>query len=148
MMPNPMELVSSSSQPSDLPQVEQLGTISLETLNQYHCNNPERRCLSLFGTVYDVTSALNSYGPDGAYKEYAGHDMTLALGSHVTGDQWLDKFVKMNDKVTRGARQWEGYYMMKYPVCGRLDKWDENTEDWHELTEAEAEALQKGCTIV
>ena len=95
-MPNPAQLIGSNKK--DLPQVEQLGTISLETLNQFHCINPDRRCLSLFGKVYDVSAALNSYGPDGAYKEYAGHDITLAIGAHVTGEKWLDMFVKMGWK--------------------------------------------------
>ena len=65
MMPNPSELAKGKAK-EELPKVEQLGTISLETLNQYHCKNPDRRLVSLFGTVYDVTSSLKSYGPDGA----------------------------------------------------------------------------------
>jgi hypothetical protein len=145
MMPNPTSLLGGKA---ELPEVEQLGTITLETLNLYHCLNPDRRCLSLFGKVYDVTSGVTSYGPDGAYKEYAGHDFTLSIGAHVTGDKWLDRFVKLDNKMTKGAKQWEEYYDEKYPVCGRLDKWDEDYEKWPELTEEEAEALSKGCTIM
>lgn len=145
-MPTPASLMG--GKPAELPQVEQLGTISLETLHQYHCNNPDRRCLSLFGTVFDVTSSLKSYGPDGGYKEYAGHDITLAMGAHVTGDAWLDRFVKLNDKMRNGAQNWKEYFDTKYPVCGRLDKWDEDTAAWPELTPEEMEQIQKGCTIM
>ena len=86
MIPNPSKLAKQSDK-DKLPEVEQLGTISLETLQKYHCQNPDRRLVSLFGTVYDVTSSESSYGPDGAYKEYAGHDVTLALSMHKTQEE-------------------------------------------------------------
>jgi predicted heme/steroid binding protein len=90
MPPNPASLTSGER--TDLPEVEQMGTMTLEALHQYHCNNPDRRMLSLFGTIYDVTSSLKSYGPDGAYKEYAGHDITLALANHKTDERYVDLF--------------------------------------------------------
>ena len=64
MIPNPATLIAGRSK-MDLPKVEQLGTISVEQLHQYHCNNSDRRCLSLFGKIYDVTSGVSSYGPEG-----------------------------------------------------------------------------------
>lgn len=87
-----------------------MGTITLEELHKYHCNNPDRRLLCMFGKVYDVTSAIKSYGPDGAYKEYAGHDITLALSNHKTQDEWLDRFVKMKDKWYQDAKNWSEYF--------------------------------------
>ena len=65
MFPNPKGLIKGKA---DLPEVEQLGTITLEELHKYDCNNPDRRLLSLFGTVFDVTSSEKSYGKDGACK--------------------------------------------------------------------------------
>jgi len=87
MIPNPLSLLKGAAKKP--PEVEQLGTISLETLHQYHCNNKKRRLISLFGTVFDVTSSEHSYGSDGAYKEYAGHDVTLALAMHKTDEQYV-----------------------------------------------------------
>lgn len=84
MIPNPATLLAGKV---ELPEVEQLGTITLEQLNEYHCENPDRRLLCMFGKVYDVTSSLKSYGPDGAYKEYAGHDVTLALAKSKTDEK-------------------------------------------------------------
>jgi hypothetical protein len=145
MIPSPSTLIKGKT---ELPEVEQLGTISIETLNQYHCNNPDRRLLSLFGTVYDVTSSLNSYGPDGAYKEFAGHDMTLAIAMHKTDEKWLDKFVKMQDKWKENAEGWVEYFGAKYPVAGQLDKWvNEDPETWPELSEQELADFEKGCMI-
>jgi hypothetical protein len=35
----------------------------------------------------------------------------------------------------------------KYPKVGKLDKWDEDTSTWPELTDEEKEALNK-CVIM
>jgi hypothetical protein len=64
--PNPKDLIGDDA--VEIPEVEQLGTITLEKLNEYHCNNPDRRLLSLFGEVFDVTSSEKSYGKEGACK--------------------------------------------------------------------------------
>ena len=64
MLPNPATFFKGNK--DDLPTVDQLGIISLEELHTYHCNNELRRCLSLFGTIFDVTSSEKSYGKDGA----------------------------------------------------------------------------------
>ncbi|KAL7569893.1 hypothetical protein ACA910_008560 [Epithemia clementina (nom. ined.)] len=144
MIPDPATLIKGGA---PLPEVEQMGTITLETLNQYHCLNPDRRLISLFGVVYDVTSSLKSYGPDGAYKEYAGHDITLALSKHKTDDKWLDRFVQMQEKWLKDAKGWSEYFAAKYPVFGKLDKWDEDQSTWPELTEEELKAFEK-CVIM
>mmetsp|Transcript_21042 Transcript_21042/g.58541 ORF Transcript_21042/g.58541 Transcript_21042/m.58541 type:complete len:147 (-) Transcript_21042:218-658(-) len=144
-IPNPLNLLKGT--PEELPQVEQIGTVGLEELNEYHCNNEKRRMLSLFGTIYDVTSSEKSYGKSGAYKEYAGHDITLAIGLMKTDDKWLDRFVKMEEKWTKDAEGWKDYMTSKYPTCGKLAKWDEDPETWPELTPEEKEELNK-CVIM
>lgn len=145
-IPNPASLITGEK--VELPVVDQVGTISLDILHQYHCNNPDRRLLSLFGTVYDVTSSEKSYGSDGAYKEYAGHDMTLALAMSKTDEKWLDRFVLMKEKWTKSAKGWQDYFDMKYPVAGKLDKWSEDPEGWPELSEDEMADLEKGCIVM
>jgi cytochrome b involved in lipid metabolism len=145
MIPNPKSLIGESS---TLPEVEQIGTITVQTLNLYHCNNPDRRLLCLNGYVFDVTSGENSYGPDGAYKEYAGHDITLALAMHKTDAIWLDRFVKMKDKWKVTASGWEEYFKNKYPIAGKLENWDTDPETWPELSPEELESLEKGCSIM
>lgn len=147
MIPNPTSLISGEG---PLPPLSgaALGTISVETLNQYHCYNPDRRLISLFGTVYDVTSSERSYGPDGAYKEYAGHDITLGIAMHKTQEKWLDRFIPMKEKWVATAKGWEGYFSAKYPIAGKLDKWEEDQDSWEALSEEEMEELEKGCTIM
>jgi hypothetical protein len=63
MFPNPSDLMKGSA---EIPEVDQLGTISLEELHKYDCNNPDRRIFSLFGTLFDVTSSEKGYGKEGA----------------------------------------------------------------------------------
>eukprot|EP00529_Nitzschia_sp_RCC80_P037239 CAMPEP_0113494258 /NCGR_PEP_ID=MMETSP0014_2-20120614/29013_1 /TAXON_ID=2857 /ORGANISM="Nitzschia sp." /LENGTH=146 /DNA_ID=CAMNT_0000388143 /DNA_START=44 /DNA_END=484 /DNA_ORIENTATION=+ /assembly_acc=CAM_ASM_000159 len=146
MFPNPANLAKGESD-IPAPSGPELGTITLDELHKYDCNNPDRRVLSLFGTLFDVTSSEKSYGKSGAYKEYAGRDITLAIGLMKTEDQWLDKFVKMEEKWVKDAKGWEEYFEVKYPKIGRLGKWDEDQESWPELTEEEKEALNK-CVIM
>ena len=64
--PSPSELAKDATK--EQTEVEQLGTITLEELNKYHCNNEERRLLSLFGIIFDVTSSDKGYGKNGACK--------------------------------------------------------------------------------
>lgn len=64
MFPNPADLAKDVQK--DNTEVAQLGTIGLEELNKYHCNNEERRLLSLFGIIFDVTSSDKGYGKNGA----------------------------------------------------------------------------------
>jgi hypothetical protein len=71
MFPNPSSFAKGDN--TDLPEVEQLGTVSLEKLHEFDCNNPERRILSLFGILFDVTSSEKSYGKDGACEYQSRH---------------------------------------------------------------------------
>ncbi|KAG7341481.1 cytochrome b5-like heme/steroid binding domain containing protein [Nitzschia inconspicua] len=143
MFPSPSSLIKGDT---EIPQAESVGTISLEELHKHDCN-ADRRLLCLFGTVFDVTSSEKGYGKDGAYKEYAGHDITLAIGLMKTDSQWLDRFVKMEDKWKKDAEGWLEYMEAKYPKVGKLDKWDEDPDTWPELSEEEKEALNK-CIIM
>jgi len=67
MFPNPANLAKGESD-IPAPSGPELGTITLEELHKYDCNNPDRRVLSLFGTLFDVTSSEKSYGKSGACK--------------------------------------------------------------------------------
>lgn len=151
-MPDPKSLMMGmvgGGKKEDIPEVEQMGVITLETLNAHDCDNPDRRLMCLFGEVYDVSSAIDKYGPDGSYKEFAGHDITLTLGAGQMGDKWLDKFIKFDPAWKEGAEKWVDYYAGKYPKCGRLDKWEnEDPDSWPEPTPEETEALNASCIIL
>lgn len=137
----------SPSEKVELAEVEQLGSISLEELHKYHCDNPNRRVVSLLGTLYDVTSAVEKYGPDGSYKEFAGHDITLNLGAAKMEELWLDCFIKMKPAWIEGANNWKEFYDECYPKCGTLDKWDENYDDWPDLTSEQKQEFDLSCNV-
>eukprot|EP00485_Elphidium_margaritaceum_P001042 CAMPEP_0202695804 /NCGR_PEP_ID=MMETSP1385-20130828/9291_1 /ASSEMBLY_ACC=CAM_ASM_000861 /TAXON_ID=933848 /ORGANISM="Elphidium margaritaceum" /LENGTH=189 /DNA_ID=CAMNT_0049351881 /DNA_START=128 /DNA_END=697 /DNA_ORIENTATION=+ len=147
---NPGLIISKgvASKPSSLPVVEQLGNISLEELNKYNCDNEDRRMLSLFGTVFDVTSAVTKYGKEGAYRDFAGHDITLCLGSGKLETKWLDRFVLMSDKHIEASQGWVEFYETQYPKAGTLNKWDEDQSKWPKPTEQEMEELNADCLIM
>eukprot|EP01083_Nonionella_stella_P052421 139062_1 len=132
----------------ELPKVEPLGVITLEELVKYHCNNADRRLLSLFGVVFDVTAAVGKYGPEGSYKDFAGHDITLALGAGKLQTKWLDKFVKMSDKHIDAAQGWCEFYESQYPKAGTLKKWEEDQTKWPALTEQETTELNEECIVM
>ena len=48
-----------------------------------------------------------------SYKEFAGHDITLCLGSGKLM-KWLDRFVLMTDKQIESAQG--GYHFMKHNI--------------------------------
>ena len=64
-----------------------------------------------------------------------------------TEEEWLDRFVKMEEKWKKDSEGWLEYMESKYPKCGKLDKWEEDPETWPELTEEEKEAINK-CVIM
>merc|ERR1719334_2643493 len=146
---NPGKIISNGmSSKEEIPTVEQMGEITLKELQTFHCNNPERRCLSVFGTIFDVTSHEDKYGPEGAYKAFAGHDATLCLGSGKLDTVWLDIFVQMTDKHKETAKEWETFYRNKYATAGTLRKWKEDQDQWEKLSEEELEKLNADCIIM
>ena len=144
---NPREIQDAGAKNKPLPEVEQLGRISVAELNEYHCD-AARQCLSLYGTVFDVTSKPDKYGKEGDYKGFAGHDITLALGSGKMDPKWLDRFVQMSDKHKRGAQGWVDFYRGEYPVCGTLDRWDEDQSTWPRLSAPEQEQIDTECLLM
>ena len=93
------------------------------------------------------SSSRSFVGQTGIDKEYAGHDITLAIGLMKTDEQWLDRFVKMEDKWIDDAKGWVEYMDAKYPRCGKLHKCEEDQDSWPELPEEEQEAINK-CVIM
>jgi hypothetical protein len=76
-------------------------------------------------------------------------DITLAISNHKTNSEWLDRFVQMTDKQHTAARGWVEYFEAKYPVCGKLNVWEQgDCETWPELTDEEKERFEKGCVIM
>eukprot|EP01084_Bolivina_argentea_P251291 421412_1 len=122
--------------PSDM-----LGEIDLLELNKYDCKHATKQLICVYGTVFDVSNEKDKYGNDGMYKNFAGHDITLTLGSGCLNDKYLDYFVQMNEQFTKDAKEWLEFYKKKYPVVGTLNKWNEDQTKWPQLTDDEIKEL-------
>ena len=81
-------------------------------------------------------------------QSFAGHDISLALGSGKLDEKWLDRFIKLSFKQKSSVEGWMGFYKTQYPVCGRLDKWDEDISTWPRVTPAEREELEAECSVM
>jgi hypothetical protein len=50
----------------------------------------------------------------------------------------------MEEKWTTDAKRWAEYFESKYPVCDKLDKWEnEDPETWEPLTDVESNMIRK-----
>ena len=127
-----------------------LGCISLQKLNEFDCNHTEKRLVSLFGLIFDVTSNTDKYGVEGSHKEFAGHDITLCLGTGKMNSKWLDKFVWMEEKHEKFAKEWLAAYTASYPMCGSLKEWSGSfdTSKWPKLSAEELEELNRECIVM
>ena len=54
---------------------------------------------------------------------------------------------RLDDIRAARASRAADYFAAKYPVCGKLDKWEEDPETWPELSEEELKELEK-CVIM
>eukprot|EP01083_Nonionella_stella_P160349 524080_1 len=125
---------------------EIIGEIDLHELNKYDQNHT-RQLISIYGTIFDVTESKDKYGPDGSYRVFSGHDITLALASGCLNAKHMDLFVRLdeiNDKLfIADAQSWFDFYKKKYPVVGRLNKWNEDQSTWALLTPSKKSELTR-----
>jgi len=74
--PIPSKLMGKSS--GGPPPAEFIGEMTVVELNQYDFNS-ERRLLSIFSKIFDISHRPDKYGPEGSYKEFAGVDILSGL---------------------------------------------------------------------
>jgi len=84
--------------------------------------SPVKRSLSVFGYIFDVTSAPEFYDEDAPYYLFAGHDCTRAFAlsslDYEDLDQGLDDLSESQRR--RVEDSYQETYMRKYPVIGEL----------------------------
>lgn len=79
--------------------------------------------LAVFGRIYDVSSGIKFYGPNGPYSGFGGRDVTYALatGCKTCVDLPADD---LTDKELLEAQRWLAFFHWhdKYPLVGRLEQ--------------------------
>lgn len=73
--------------------------------------------LALNGTVYNVTTGKEFYGPGAPYSVFAGKDATFGL---ATMTLTCDATVPLNSEQLYAVEAWQDKFDEKYPVVGRL----------------------------
>lgn len=77
--------------------------------------------LAFLGTVYDVSSGKDHYGPGGGYHFFAGRDGTRG---YLTGDfteaGLTDDLSDLSVDLFSSLADWRTFYEESYPVVGKL----------------------------
>jgi len=77
--------------------------------------------LAFLGTVYDVSSGRDHYGPGGGYHFFAGRDGTRG---YLTGDfteaGLTDDLSGLHSDLFSSLSDWRTFYEESYPVVGKL----------------------------
>lgn len=109
--------LASSAIPAELS-----GELSAEELAEFCGTDPSKPLLvAVKGTIYDVSSAANFYGPDGPYGAFAGRDASRALAIMSVKEADVSSSLEgLTEKQMETLEQWERKFQAKYPVAGRL----------------------------
>eukprot|EP00927_Polykrikos_kofoidii_P035371 TRINITY_DN29943_c2_g1_i1.p1 TRINITY_DN29943_c2_g1~~TRINITY_DN29943_c2_g1_i1.p1 ORF type:complete len:585 (-),score=112.22 TRINITY_DN29943_c2_g1_i1:21-1775(-) len=132
---------------------EPVGVLSLEQLAGYGYDS-QRVLLSVWGYIFDVSSAAEKYGPGGDRKVFSGKDITFALLSGKPADtNRVFDFFRLNPPDDEGPvsqtvmriGRWVCEYESEFgaPV-GRLSTYDED----YQLPPAPTQELVDDCTVM
>ena len=80
--------------------------------------------ISIFGRVYDVSAGRKFYGPEAAYGNFAGHDVTYSLSTGCRTDDCLGLTADdLEDKLLNEGKRWLSFFHLhdKYPLVGKLE---------------------------
>eukprot|EP00930_Biecheleria_cincta_P075752 TRINITY_DN62941_c0_g1_i1.p1 TRINITY_DN62941_c0_g1~~TRINITY_DN62941_c0_g1_i1.p1 ORF type:complete len:220 (+),score=16.32 TRINITY_DN62941_c0_g1_i1:30-662(+) len=102
-----------------------LTVYSMDKLQHYSgLKDSEILLMSIWGRVFDVTSAANEfYGAGQGYKMFAGHDCTRAFALTSTKSKHLDQGLDdLTEKQLKHLNEtYWGTYVAKYPIVGKME---------------------------
>jgi membrane-associated progesterone receptor component len=103
------------------------GKFTPRTLSRYNGHDDPRIFIAVKGTVFDVSSGRQFYGPSGPYSNFAGHDASrgLALNSFdfdviKSFGEGIDDLEGLNKEEQEALDGWEEHFKKKYPIVGDL----------------------------
>ena len=103
-------------------------TFTPPTLKNYNGTNGYPIYFAVRGRVFDVTPGAQFYGPGGPYENFAGRDASRGLASHSFDEDMLTKDLNgpldplkdLEPSQVEALSDWEGSFLGKYLVVGRL----------------------------
>ena len=95
-------------------------TFTLEQLSVFK-GQDGRILIAVRGTVYDVTSGRDFYGPGVGYSVFAGRDATRSLGKmQISFEECNAGWDNLDETHMKTMLEWEAKYKTKYPVVGTV----------------------------
>ncbi|KAG0310066.1 hypothetical protein BGZ97_012821 [Linnemannia gamsii] len=76
--------------------------------------------VAIKGTVFDVSTKKELYGPKGSYHCFAGKDASKALGmSSVKPEDCVADYSGLSEKELKTLDDWVGFFEKRYPIVGK-----------------------------
>lgn len=123
--------------------------MTLEELRKYDGKGPDKRvCIAILGRVYDCSKSYHFYGPEGTYRNFAGHDATRALAKFdvlAVKEEW-DDVSDLSPSEMSSVEEWKEQFEERYDFVGRLVRSAEEIEEELPVTDdsADASKIQAG----
>ncbi|KAG9127414.1 hypothetical protein FRC07_014093 [Ceratobasidium sp. 392] len=94
---------------------------TLEQLKEFDGSDASKPLyLAIKGTVFDVSSKRDMYGPGGSYALLAGKDASVALGkSSLKPEDAIPDWNTLEASEKQTLDQWHGFFTKKYNVVGK-----------------------------
>merc|ERR1712112_549477 len=114
---------------------EKIGVVTADEMYEMGNCNSDRRFLSVFGDIFDVSDRPDKYGKRGIYWELAGKDITYGLSIGNDTPQLANRFYdlyKAEDPSSEivGISGWLYHFKREYgPAVGKLKEYED--ESYH-----------------
>ncbi|KAF7327027.1 Cytochrome B5 [Mycena kentingensis (nom. inval.)] len=124
---------------------------TLEQLKEFSGADPSKPiCLSIKGTVFDVSRNTAVYGPESSYAIFAGKDASMGLGmSSLREEHARPEFDALDEKDRNTLDEWHGFFTKRYNIVGKVidhpTLLEEERKAKEEEEAAEAELAEHGA---
>ncbi|KAI4524236.1 progesterone binding protein [Schizophyllum commune Loenen D] len=95
---------------------------TLEDLKAFDGTDPSKPIyVSIKGTVFDVSSKRDVYGPGRSYGLFAGKDPSKGLGmSSLRPEHAIPDYEDLNEGDRKVLDDWHGFFTKRYNIVGRV----------------------------
>ncbi|KAF8196469.1 cytochrome b5 [Pholiota molesta] len=96
--------------------------ITTEQLKQYDGSDPTKPIyVAIKGTVFDVSSKAEVYGPGKSYSIFAGKDGSRGLGmSSLKPEDAVADYSKLDEKDMKVLDDWHAFFSKRYNIVGKV----------------------------
>ncbi|KAL1692944.1 cytochrome b5 [Schizophyllum commune] len=127
--PSPNPAPAPAQQPKSIMQAENPNLappkddpFTLEDLKAFDGTDPSKPIyVSIKGTVFDVSSKRDVYGPGRSYGLFAGKDPSKGLGmSSLRPEHAIPDYEDLNEGDRKVLDDWHGFFTKRYNIVGRV----------------------------